>query len=344
MLPSNPCRPLPKYSPAALLEQRRGAIAASGFVAQRLLGRGGMGEVWLVQRTIAGRKQSLALKLLQLGSGPADLWLARFRTEQRILLELDHPGIARLIDAGEAEGQPWIAMEYVDGADIVSWCDAQKLNLKSRLQLFQQVCAAVQYAHDRLIVHRDLKPANVLVNSHGEPKLLDFGIAKFLDDPTGFRTGTAQQIFSLYGVSPEQLRGEAPTVATDVYALGALLYELVCGRQALDFESLSLSGIEQRLQHESPQLPSLGITETAAQARSAAAPQVLTRQLRGDLDRIVLHALRKQSHERYSSAPRIQPAISSVCSTSSRCSQRARARPIGRASSCVGIGWVQAWC
>lgn len=301
-----------------LFEGRSAAFDALGFKPLKLLGRGGMGEVWLVERQIAGRSRQLALKLLQPPPErmAAAQWLQRFHSEQRILIGLDHPGIARLIDAGETAGQPWIAIEYVDGTDIVRWCDQQRLDLTARLKLFQQVCAAVQYAHDRLIVHRDLKPANVLVNSAGQAKLLDFGIAKMLgdEDATQFKTGTAQQLFSLYGVAPEQLLGQRPTVGTDVYALGALLYEMVCGQSALALDGMSgFAAIEQHVLHEAPRAPSVsaaGSTAAQAAARAGHSPESLARAIRGDLDRIVLHALRKRPDERYLSARELSADIS----------------------------------
>lgn len=299
-----------------LFEGRQAAFDALGFRPLRLLGRGGMGEVWLVERAIAGRSQQLALKLLQPppGEAAADVWLQRFRTEQQILLELNHPGIARLIDAGETAGQPWIAMEFVDGPDLVRWCDQQGLDIAARLRLFQRVCAAVQYAHDSLIVHRDLKPANVLVGADGQPKLLDFGIAKLLGpDSTQAETRTAQQLFSLYGVAPEQLLGQRATVGTDVYALGALLYELLCGKPALALDDISgFAAIEARVLHASPMAPSAVarlLPASSASHRGGHTPGSLARELRGDADRIVLHALRKQPGERYASARELSADI-----------------------------------
>ena len=279
-----------------------------GFRPLRLLGRGGMGEVWLVARRVAGRTRRLALKLLQPLSerAAAEQWLQRFQTEQQILLELDHPGIARLIDAGDTAGQPWIAMEYVAGMNIVRWCDEQRLDVRARIGIFRLVCDAVQYAHDHLVVHRDIKPANVLVGRDGQPKLLDFGIAKLLNGSPGqVNTGTAQQLFSLYGVAPEQLQGQRAAVGTDVYALGALLYELLCGRPALRLDDLSsFAAIEARVLHESPDAPSVAArraTPDIAGRRGAATAEALARLLRGDLDRIVLFALRKLPAERYPS-------------------------------------------
>lgn len=293
-------------APVALsreLERRRAhQIEIAGYRLLNLLGQGGMGEVWLAERAVAGQSQRVALKLLRPGLLATDA-LRRFREEQRILLSLSNANIARLLDAGEESGTPWIAMEYVEGEPITQWCDRQQLTLDRRLELFERVCLAVQHAHDHLIVHRDIKPANVLVDSTGNPKLLDFGIAKSLTDVRSqARTETANTMFSLYGVAPEQMLARQPSVSTDVYGLGALLYELVCGHPSFDFHELSPATIESWVLHRSPELPSArAIGAEQASARGLRSIGALQQALRGDLDRIVLHAMRKEPGERYPS-------------------------------------------
>ena len=266
-----------------------------------LLGQGGMGEVWRAERDVAGNKQPLALKILKLEDMSAEAH-ERFALEQRTLLKLVHPNIARLLDAGVAtDGRPWIAMELVEGLPITEYCDQHQLSINARLALFRQVIAAVQYAHDHFIVHRDIKPDNVLVDATGIVKLLDFGIAKSLDRHAP-HTLTQQRFFSLYATAPEQLLGSSVCVGTDVYALGGLLYELLSGAPLISRELKTPAQLQSFIVEKTPTLPSRNIDASAASNRSAASIAKLSANLAGDLDRIVLHALRKLPSERYASA------------------------------------------
>src|SRR5215471_4909226 len=192
----------------------------------RLLGEGGMGRVFLAERADEQYRQLVAIKLMHSSLWPADAMLERFRTERQILAGLSHPNIARLLDGGmTAEGAPYLVMEYVEGVPIDEYCRANNLSVEQRLELFLRICAAVEYAHKNLVVHRDIKPGNVLVAADGTPKLVDFGIAKLVDD--GDITKATARLMTPEYASPEQLRGEPVTTATDVYGLGVLLYDLL---------------------------------------------------------------------------------------------------------------------
>ncbi len=259
------------------------------FRIDRLIGRGGMGEVYLAQRVDADFRQQVALKLLRPESVGR---LAHFENERRILAALEHPGIARLVDGGVApDGRPWMAMEFVDGVDIVTWANERGLDLPARLQLFRRVCEAVDAAHRRLVVHRDLKPANILVTADGEPKLLDFGIARLADD--GVAPGQTLLLFTPDYAAPEQLEGGGITMATDVYALGLLLHELLSGTSPWRSGGVLPSRLTRRPGDEPPP-PS-----------QAPSPPVPAKLLRGDLDAIVAKALRADPASRYQSASQL---------------------------------------
>jgi serine/threonine protein kinase len=192
------------------------------------IGRGGMGEVYRAGRADGQYEKEVAIKLVRGGYDTASV-LERFRHERQILASLDHPNIARLLDGGTTdEGLPYLVMELIEGTPIDQYCDAHKLNVTDRLRLFVQVCSAVQYAHQRLVIHRDIKPGNILVTKDGVPKLLDFGIAKILDPAASAATTVAGPMTPEYA-SPEQIRGEPITTATDVYSLGVVLYQLLTG-------------------------------------------------------------------------------------------------------------------
>jgi len=246
----------------------------------RELGRGGMGVVWLARRAEGDFEQHVALKLIKRGLDTDEI-LARFRRERQILARLEHPNIGRFLDGGvTGDGRPWFAMEWVQGEPLLAWCEQRRSDLKQRLQLFLDTCAAVQHAHRNLVVHRDLKPSNILVTASGEVKLLDFGIARFLEEEAG-STRTGGRIMTPEYAAPEQALGGAPTTAMDVYGLGGVLYELLAGSRP----------------EKEPQDTGRDIPPPSRRA----APQ-LARSLKGDLDTIVLMALREEPDRRYSSA------------------------------------------
>jgi serine/threonine-protein kinase len=262
-----------------------------------LLGRGGMGDVYRAERVGAGYTQVVALKLLRPGAESEDL-VRRFVQERRILAQLTHPGIARLIDGGMgAEGRPWLAMELVEGEPITDYARRHALGLRPRIALLIAVCEALDYAHRRLIVHRDLKPSNVLVGGDGAPRLLDFGIAKLLDQPEGdVRTGTGVRLLSPAYAAPEQVAGEPAGIATDVHALGLLLYELLTDDLPHGRRSKTLTALATSLESE-PERPSVRRKRTAAGDTS-----IVARSLEGDIDTIVLKSLAHAPDRRYRSA------------------------------------------
>jgi eukaryotic-like serine/threonine-protein kinase len=261
----------------------------------RELGRGGMGTVYLAERADAQFSMRVAIKLIKRGMD-SDAVLARFRHERQILAGLEHPNIARLLDGGTTpEGLPYFVMEYVDGQPIDEYCRAHALAVNARLALFQQVCAAVSYAHQHLVIHRDLKPSNILVTTDGVPKLLDFGIAKLLEpgDADVSVTEFGGQAMTPQYASPEQLRGARVTTVSDVYALGVLLYELLSGSRPYDLSDKPAEDARQIVTATNVARPS------SVAARKG--DQILARRLSGDLDMIVLTAMRQDPAERYSS-------------------------------------------
>ncbi len=280
----------------------------------RELGRGGMGAVYLARRADDEFEHQVALKLIQPGLG-SEAIVSRFRRERQILARLEHPSIAKLLDGGSTdEGLPYLVMEYVQGEPIDRYCDRQGFGIKRRLALFRKVCAAVAYAHQNLVVHRDLKPGNILVRSVaggslGEVKLLDFGIAGLLV-PEGDSTtpevtlyATTHPLMTPAYASPEQLRGELVGTASDVYSLGVVLYQLLSGQRPYDLSGRSAAEVERVVCEHQPVAPSEA-------ARGAATPGgapalALARRLAGDLDNIVLKALRKERRRRYGSVEQL---------------------------------------
>ncbi len=261
------------------------------FVVERLVGRGGMGEVYLAHRCDADFSQKVALKLIR---PEAVGRLGHFENERRILAGLEHPGIARLIDGGLApDGRPYMAMEFVEGRDLIAYAKDNALNLDKRLQLFQQICEAVDFAHRNLIVHRDLKPANILVDTNGRARLLDFGIAKLADDGGSVMT---QALLTPEYAAPEQLEGGAITMATDVFALGVVLYELLVGARPWSLSGSALPASFKRRFDAEPALPSNAVNASSV---------VSAKSLRGDLDAIVMKALRPEPGQRYQSASQL---------------------------------------
>src|SRR5262245_24350126 len=268
----------------------------------RPLGQGGMGAVWLAERADGLFSRQIALKLVHpslLGSPAGE----RFARERAILAGLNHPHITSLLDAGVADnGQPYLAIEYVDGVPLTHWCDQKRCTIRTRIELFQQAMGAVVYAHANLVVHRDLKPTNILVTPDGQVRLLDFGIAKLLRDgeaPETALTQLAGRAFTPAYASPEQIAGGSVTTASDVYSLGVVLYELLCGVRPYQLERESPGALEQAILSADPVRPSLSdITDNVAAAR-ATTPKRLRHTLAGDLDTILGKALKKDPAERY---------------------------------------------
>jgi serine/threonine protein kinase/Tfp pilus assembly protein PilF len=307
------------------IEQRR-SLAGERIGAYRLvrsLGEGGMGEVFLAERADAQFNQQVAIKLVRRGLLSRQT-LGRLRQERQILATLDHPNIARLFDGGATDdGTPYIVMEYVDGEPIDIYCDRRSLSIDARLKLFQAVCSAVHRAHQNLIVHRDLKPSNILVTADGTPKLLDFGIAKWLDDNGSMMhtmavTQADYRVMTPGHASPEQVRGDLITTASDIYVLGVLLHELLCGFKPFLVRGIRLSELERAICEDDPPSPSEAVAiardsahESIEQvaAQRGTTPARLQRQLRGDLDNIVAKAMRKEPERRYSSVEQFNADI-----------------------------------
>lgn len=288
-------------APGLAVEGRAGQVFGS-FVLRSQLGAGGMGEVWLADRQGDDFQQEVALKLLRRGAESVDS-LRRFQQERRILAELSHPNIARFIDGGVQEGQPWYAMTRVEGEPITDYARRQGLDVRRRVELMLPVCEAVAFAQSRLVVHRDLKPSNIMVDSDGHPQLLDFGIAKLLELPADVReTATGFRALSPAYAAPEQVLGEAISTATDVYALGIVLYELLTGRLPHDRHSASLETLAESVRMETTERPSLALRRHSDSTGSALSISRQAREVAGELDLIVLTAMRREPERRYSNA------------------------------------------
>jgi serine/threonine protein kinase len=267
-----------------------GRVVGSYYI-ESLIGHGGMGAVYLGRRADQAFERRVAIKMIRRGMD-AERLIPRFRHERQILASLEHPNIAQLLDGGTTdEGVPYLVMELVQGSRIDAYCDERRLSVPERLRLFRQVCEPVQYAHQRLVIHRDLKPANILVQDDGVPKLLDFGIAKLLDQASGFETTLAPAMTPAYA-SPEQVRGESITTASDVYSLGVVLYQLLTGRSPYPGDTRSSLELARAVCDTEPDRPS-----------------AVVRRLAGDLDHIVLKALRKEPQERYQSVEQFSEDI-----------------------------------
>ena len=289
----------------------------------RVLGEGGMGTVYLAERSDGQFSQQLAIKVLNTYR-PSKNLIQRLRSERQILANLSHPNIATLLDGGSTDdGMPFIAMEYVDGQPIDRYCDDNRLSLAARLRLFCKVCDAVDHAHRNLIVHRDLKPGNILIDQGGEPKLLDFGIAKILDSEAMAHTMAITRQGSILltpqYASPEQVRGQPPAIATDVYSLGVLLYRLLTGHSPYGKLTESPVELERAIVEEDPPKPStIVLTNTGdssidtaqrSSERRGMSPDRLRKRLIGDLDNIVLKTLQKDPSRRYATAKLLQEDI-----------------------------------
>lgn len=300
------------------------------YKAIRELGRGGMGAVYLGER-LGLFDQQVAIKIIKRGMD-TDAILKRFAMERQILANLDHPNIAHLLDGGTTEdGLSYFVMEFIEGKTVNRFCEDEQLTIAERLEIFRKICSAVSYAHKNLVVHRDIKPSNVLVNKEGEPKLLDFGIAKLLHTPDSsatetFPTQAGLQAFTPEYASPEQIRGERITTSTDVYSLGVLLYELLTGSRPYRFKSPTAQDVVEAVCMTEPEKPSSVVssqssavskktkdqrpkTEDLKTNRQSAAPSAGNRQLKGDLDTIILTALRKEPERRYSSVEQFSEDI-----------------------------------
>ncbi|HRH40900.1 MAG TPA: protein kinase, partial [Pyrinomonadaceae bacterium] len=282
------------------------------------LGVGGMGAVFLAERSDGEFQQQVALKLIKRGMD-SDAVLRRFINERQILASLEHPNIAHLIDGGTtADGLPYFVMEYVEGVPLIEFAEQQDLNLKERLDLFREVCSAVLFAHQNLVIHRDLKPSNILINKEGKAKLLDFGIAKLLKSESENQTATQHFAFTPEYASPEQVRGEKLSTATDIYSLGVILYELLTGVRPFKTESKNISEIIKAVCETEPVRPSAWQDTGTPRHRDTETNQTLTAsphrpvpasQLKGDLDNIILKALRKEPERRYSSVEQFSEDI-----------------------------------
>jgi len=277
-----------------------GQVIGPYRILQRL-GGGGMGVVYLAQRADQQYEKRVAIKLIKRGMD-TDSVLRHFHTERQILATFDHPNIAHLLDGGATEdGRPYFVMEYVEGVPVDAYCDGQQLSITQRLQLFRQICSAVTYAHRHAVIHRDLKPSNILVDRDGVPKLLDFGIAKVLqpgDYPESILTMLGMRMMTPDYASPEQVRGEPLTTASDVYSLGVVLYKLLTGSQPYDLPRTS-HDISRAITDTEPRRPSAAVGTAERWARG----------LRGDLDNIVLMALRKEPERRYQSVERFSDDV-----------------------------------
>jgi len=294
-----------------------------GFSIQRMLGRGGMGTVYLAERAVPGGLQRIALKCLH-PIGAATEFERRFHSEISVLAQLSHPHIARLIDAGqETDGRCWIAMEFIEGMPLLQYCDERGLTLPARLALFDTLCEAVSAAHRNLVVHRDLKSSNVLVREDGELFLIDFGIARPLsavDDVTQ----AEQRFISPLNAAPEQIRGEPTTTACDVYGLGVILYELLCGVPPIEPGTASGEAVRVAVFHQIPLLASTRLRQLArseaeraqgiARNRACADVSRLARSVHGDLEQVCAVALRKEPHERYASVDQLREDLTRATS------------------------------
>lgn len=300
------------------------------YAVQKLIGSGGMGAVYLAYRADKSYNKQVAIKVIHRGM-ETDRILQRFRRERQIIASLDHPNIARLLDGGATEdGRPYIVMEYVEGMPITHYCDQRRLTTEQRLAIFLQVCDAIQYAHQNLIIHRDIKPGNILVRADNAVKLLDFGIAKLMNPDLAAapseKTATSMRLMTPQYASPEQVRGESVTTASDVYLLGIVLYELLTGHRPYDVPDSAAMHALRAFAEGEPQKPSdaiFRITEKAdteggpatrktaltVSAVREANPAALRKKLRGGLDAILLKALRRNAAERYQSTAQLAQDI-----------------------------------
>lgn len=287
------------------------------YKALQQIGSGGMGTVYLAERVDGHFEQKVALKIVKPGMNTKEI-ISRFEDERRILAKLQHPNIARLLDGGVSDlGLPYFTMEYVEGKSIIEYCDENKLTIEQRLGLFKKVCEAVLYAHQNLVIHRDLKPSNILVQDDGNVKLLDFGIAKVFEEDGSerFVTRTSLRVMTPEYASPEQVRGQQVSTATDIYSLGLILYQLLTGYPPYEVQSTSALEMERAICLTEPQKPSTiiskipgfvkdkskDLTSEVISANRKTTSSKLRKRISGDLDIICLKAIRKEASERYRS-------------------------------------------
>jgi serine/threonine-protein kinase len=283
--------------------------AVGSFRLQRLLGRGGMGEVWLAERSDSGFVQQVALKLLKRGMDSDEI-LRRFVQERSILARLSHPHIARFHDGGlAAGGRSWYAMEFVDGVPLTAFARDRALDVRARVELLARVCDAVAYAHTQLVVHRDLKPSNILIDANGQPRVLDFGIAKLLaEGGDAQQTATGSRVMSPAYAAPEQVLGEPVGTPTDVYALGVVLFELLTGELPHQRSGRTPEVLARDVSQETVSRPSQILRQsrageiTGTYGTTSLSRERVARQLAGDLDTIVLAALQREPARRYATA------------------------------------------
>ena len=296
---------------------------------EREIGRGGMGAVYEAVRADGEFRRKVAVKIVKRGMD-TDYILKRFRTERQILATLEHPYITRLLDGGTTtDGRPYFVMDYIEGLPLYDYCDQRRLSITQRLQLFNKICEAVEYAHQSLVIHRDLKPTNILIARNETPRLLDFGIAKLLDPDLAtdgvWSTATGLRLMTLNYASPEQVRGEQITFATDIYSLGVILFEMLTGHRPYRLANRTREELARAICHEPPALPSMSIRNTAAlplahvdhealTIRHLAelrddSPAGLSEKLTGNLDNITLKALQKPPADRYESIVKFREDI-----------------------------------
>jgi len=319
--PPDDTRSMPDVAPGKLVGRRIGQ-----YEVVRQIGSGGMGTVYLASRADEQFRRLVAVKIIRSDFDNQSI-IRRFRNERQILASLDHPNISRLLDGGTTEdGSPYFVMEFIEGKPITHYCDARRLTTSERLRLFREICSAVHYSHQNLIVHRDLKPSNILVTEEGTVKLLDFGIAKLIVPSAKFTdasTVTTRVMTPVYA-SPEQVRGETITTSSDIYSLGVLLYELLCGHRPYRVDTISPLEVIRAVCEQEPEKPStavwrseitiasdgeLTVTPEAVSRARDSQPERLRRELRGDLDTIVLKAMRKEPARRYASVEQFSEDI-----------------------------------
>ena len=308
-------KPVFAVSELVVAKEKRNLIGRQigAYKIEKEIGRGGMGAVYLASRADKEFEKKVAVKLIKRGLDTDEI-IKRFRNERQILAGLDHTNITRLIDGGATDdGLPYLVMDYVEGKPLTKYAEAKELTINERLKLFLQICSAVRYAHQNLIIHRDLKPSNILVTNDGVPKLLDFGIAKLIDEANEETFhNTLTRVMTPEYASPEQVQGKPITTASDVYSLGVILYELLTGERPYKVKSKSADEISKIITDTSPTRPSdvLRRGEEEKRRKGDGEREIISfspllpfssSQLKGDLDNIVLMAMRKEPERRYSS-------------------------------------------